>query len=655
MTAADNLDLLLSTTMANNGNKNFETFLLIWLDKDVNANEDNQKTQQKLRKSINFIKTFDDVKECEQWIRRKIQQSAEEKIILIVSGSYGYEIVSRIFELPQLIAIYIYCPIEMINKQWLEKYKEKVCAVITKSDELVTKISHDQNEREMLEATSNSSMSMFISSVAAAASSYSSYNDSKQNSSTELNGDFLWSQICIEVLLRMKRRDNDREELINLCKQIYDGNKSELRNVEEFQHTYTPETAVWWYTKQSFLYKLLNKALRAQDIDMLVAFRFFIGDLYQQLKELYSSTSHLQSITRVYRGQALPTDEFDGIKSIIGQHLSLNSFLSTSLDREVALGFIPSIPAANKQKILFEIDIDSSVKNVKPYANISSYSYFQTEAEVLFMLGSIFKIQSVKKQDDVSIINLRLESEYDAELKLLSDYMKQNLDETPSLVTLGDLLLRMAEYDKALRCYERVLKELNDQDKNTVQAARCFTGNGIGRAANFVKKYDLSIKYHKKALMIDLSVPNNDYNVAGTYNNLANAYKDRRDHETALKYFYKSLEINKKINGDDSLEAARLYFNIGNTYRYQQKDDDALLNLQRALEIRQKYLPRHHNEIATALTHIGRVYYKKQNYKIALDYLLKADKIYHHSLPSTHPDVGGNYYLIQEIRSLISQ
>ncbi|CAF3717441.1 unnamed protein product [Rotaria sp. Silwood1] len=529
MATANRLDLLLSTTTTDKDDKNFEIFSLIWLEKDVNANENNRKTQQKLRKSINFIKTFDDVKKCEQWIGRRIQQSAEEKIILIVSDSYGCEIVPRIYELPQLVAIYVYCRGKMTNKKWLENYKQK-------SDELVTKISNDQNEREMLEAISSSSMSSFTSSVAAAAS-YSSFTDTKQNSSTELNGDFLWSQVCIEVLLRMKRRDNDREELINLCKQIYDGNKLELRNVEEFEQTYTPETAVWC-------------------------------DLYQQLKELYLMTSHLESITRVYRGQALPTHELDGIKSIIGQHLSLNSFLSTSLDREVALRFIPSIPTANKEKILFEIDIDPLVKNVKPYANISSYSYFQTEAEVLFMLGSIFKIQSITKQDDVSIINIRLESEYDAELKQLSDYMKHNLDETPSLVTLADLLLRMAEYDKALKCYERVLKELDDKDKNTVQAARCFTG--IGRVANFVKKYDLSIEYHEKALMIDLSLPNNDYNVAETYNNLANAYKDRRDHQIALKYFYKSLEINKKINSDDNLEVARLYFNIGNTYQYQQ-------------------------------------------------------------------------------------
>ncbi|CAF3751291.1 unnamed protein product [Rotaria sordida] len=615
MATTNNSDLLLLTTTIDNGDKNFEIFSLIWLDKDVNTNEDNWKIQQKLKESINFIKTFDDIKKCEQWIGRKIQQNAEEKIILIVSDSYGCEIVPRIYQLPQLVAIYIYCQVEMTNKQWLENYKEK-------SDELLTKISNDQNEREMSEAISSNSMSIFISSVATAASSYSSSTDSKQNSSTELNGDFLWSQICIEVLLRMKCRDNEREELINLCKQIYDGNKSELQNIEKFKQTYTPETAIRC-------------------------------DLYQQLKELYSATSHLEPITRVYRGQALPIHELDGIKSIIGQHLSLNSFLSTSLNREVALRFIPSIPAANKEKILFEIDIDPSIKNVKPYANISSYSYFQTEAEVLFMLGSIFKIQSVTKQDDISIINIRLENEYDPELKQLSDYMKHNLDETPSFVTLGDLLLRMAEYDKALRCYERVLKELDGKDQNTIQAAQCFTG--IGRAANFVKKYDLSIKYHKKALMINLSLPNNDYNIAGTYNNLANAYKDRRDHQIALKYFYKSLEINKKINGDDTLEVARLYFNIGNTYRYQQKYDDALLNLQRTLEIRQKYLPPHHYEIAATLTNIGKVYYKKHNYKIALDYLLKADKIHRHSLPSTHPDVGGLYYLIQEIRSLISQ
>ncbi|CAF4329714.1 unnamed protein product [Rotaria sordida] len=126
MATTNNSDLLLSTTTIDNGDKNFEIFSLIWLDKDVNTNEDNWKIQQKLKESINFIKTFDDIKKCEQWIGRKIQQNAEEKIILIVSDSYGYEIVPRIYQLPQLIAIYIYCRVEMTNKQWLENYKEKV-------------------------------------------------------------------------------------------------------------------------------------------------------------------------------------------------------------------------------------------------------------------------------------------------------------------------------------------------------------------------------------------------------------------------------------------------------------------------------------------------------------------------------------------------
>ena len=40
--------------------------------------------------------------------------------------------------------------------------------------------------------------------------------------------------------------------------------------------TYSSETAIWWYTRDSFIYRILNKALRTQNIQILISFRFLI-------------------------------------------------------------------------------------------------------------------------------------------------------------------------------------------------------------------------------------------------------------------------------------------------------------------------------------------------------------------------------------------
>jgi hypothetical protein len=51
--------------------------------------------------------------------------------------------------------------------------------------------------------------------------------------------------------------------------------------IDEFEMDYSSENALWWYSRDSFLYGMLNKALRTQDIDTLFLFRFFIRDIYE--------------------------------------------------------------------------------------------------------------------------------------------------------------------------------------------------------------------------------------------------------------------------------------------------------------------------------------------------------------------------------------
>ncbi|CAF4434233.1 unnamed protein product, partial [Adineta steineri] len=47
---------------------------------------------------------------------------------------------------------------------------------------------------------------------------------------------------------------------------------------------------------------MLNKALRTQDIEIIIKMGFFIRDLHQQIELLHSATKNQGSLT-VYRGQ----------------------------------------------------------------------------------------------------------------------------------------------------------------------------------------------------------------------------------------------------------------------------------------------------------------------------------------------------------------
>lgn len=99
--------------------KNGNLFGLIWLDFNENTKE-TRDIEQKLRPHvISHLKKFEDLKLCHKYIE---QRSQLERIILIVSGYYGREIVPLIHHLEHVVSIYVYCMDKKGNEQWACKF-----------------------------------------------------------------------------------------------------------------------------------------------------------------------------------------------------------------------------------------------------------------------------------------------------------------------------------------------------------------------------------------------------------------------------------------------------------------------------------------------------------------------------------------------------
>ena len=97
-----------------------ELFQLIWFDANVNIVE-TRGTDQKLRSVINHLKKFQDVKLCQQYIEQK---SKSDRLVLIVSGRLGEEVVSSIHKLRQVLSIYVYCMDKESHEQWASKFSK---------------------------------------------------------------------------------------------------------------------------------------------------------------------------------------------------------------------------------------------------------------------------------------------------------------------------------------------------------------------------------------------------------------------------------------------------------------------------------------------------------------------------------------------------
>jgi tetratricopeptide (TPR) repeat protein len=491
-------------------------------------------------------------------------------------------------------------------------------------------------------------------------------------STSELNGEFVHSQIFIDVLLRIKPNQSDKDEFIARCNKTYKGNESELANVKEFSKKYSPDRSLWWYTRESFVYRMLNKALRVQNTDVLFLFRFLIVDLQQQL------TNHrCSSRVPLYRGQVMSKAEVQMLRNSVGQFISINSFLSTSTDRFVALRFLKD-DSDDLEQVLFEIDADPTV-TTKPFADITKLSYFQNEKEVLIMVGSIFRIVDVHDDGNrVWIIQMTLCSDDDHQLKGIFEHMKnEHGGGEKNLLSFGNVLADMGKFDEAEKYYLRLLKHLSPNDPDI---ARCY--HGLGNVTDEKGDYDSSLDWHKKSLELRIKSLKADHpHLAPSYISIGCTHFNKGDYQQALQSYDKALEIIKKAFGESHPDIAMCLNNIGCVYERQKNYTKALECHQKALEIRIDYLPEHHpdvsqshhnmgniyrclgqldqalehykdslriktkslpaqhRDIALTIENIGNIYKDKEEFQEALSYYKRAATIYCHSLPPTHPSV----------------
>ncbi|CAF0947859.1 unnamed protein product [Adineta steineri] len=453
-----------------------EIFCLLWLDASSSTKE-GRDTEPKLRSIINHLKKFQDAAQCQKYIH---ERSTKERVVMIVSGRLGREIVPSIHQLRQVISIYVYCMDKAGNEKWARNYK-KIKAVVTDLDELVSRIKADHKIQKMVEEP----LSINIFTAGGGAGS----------STTGLNGKFVFSQVLTDLLIQLQCTEDDKKELIDLCKKQYKGNNYELSNIRDFQEEYSSDKVLWWYTRESFFYKTLNAVLRRTpaDIHTIFLFRKYIADIQNQLK-----SHQTKKRLRVYRSQMISNNELETLKQNCGKFISINSFFSTSFDEQKALSFLKdSDDTENLEAILFQIDADPNMAITKPFADITKFSEFKDEAEVLFMLGSIFRLDSVKrrKNSQIWIIEMTLCNDEEHDLKqVLIDMKEQFMSEGINLQTLAKILWEMSEFNLARKYFMRLLEQLSINDPLRIDLYQ-----DLGKLEANAGDLDKSMEWRRKA------------------------------------------------------------------------------------------------------------------------------------------------------------
>ena len=601
-----------------------DDFVLVWLDTRTESTlqaattlDETVRRQTQLETIISFTRVFTNVQEC----RIFIESSVLDKILLITCGLLGESLVPQVHELEQVEVIHVFCIDDLKYTAWASPYK-KIRSVCTTANELLTALASD--------------VSMYTKNLTLL--SIFNLDMSKETSLRSLTAEevrFMWFQLLLELLLRMPSNANARHDMRSACEKAYQGNTLELGRIDHFFQTYSADRCIHWYTKDCFVYKLLNKAFRTENIDQIFKFRFFIVDLFRQLKQL-----HRPFTGTLWRGQTLSSTELQRLRNNVGNLVSINTFFSTTRSSDSAVSFSQEgnvLPPL--ESVLFQIEVNEKISDTPAFADISALSSMSQEEEILFTMNTVFRLVAVESLDTLSVVSLVLTDASEQRLKGLLGQLQKEMDEEniPPLLMLGEFLWKMGDFDRANRYYKIMLREL-PSDHELIGKVN----NNIGLIAFEKGDFPLAIQFFNEALR--LQEPTETLDLAETYSNVALLHDTEESTDQALELNLKALHIRLRLLPHDHQLVALTYNNIGLVYFHRHEFDKSLQYYEKAREIEHSTLGSvDHFDYATTLSNIGLVHFEKGCYELALNFYQQALTIRERSLPAQHVQFSETY------------
>ncbi|CAF4516023.1 unnamed protein product [Rotaria socialis] len=318
----------------------------------------------------------------------------------------------------------------------------------------------------------------------------------------------MYSVLFKEIVLEIDDDDSESfNKLIEYCHQ----QKAPESQLTYFQHEYHRQSPIWWYTKDLFIYGMLNKALRTLNVE--------------------------ESFT-VYRGRALSQQNFQKLLKAKDGLLSFNRLLLTSKHRKISMSFDEDLlrKTTDTEGILFIITINQKQisTSTTPYAMIDDYSAICGE------------------------LSLTLTDDNDSQLPVLTNRIREKIsgegwhrnasddsDKACIYRQMRFLKNNQREYEKAATCYE---KSLNIREKVSPSNHPDLTTsyNNIGQVYNNKGDHSKALDFYDKSnTMLEIARPPNHPHLAIGYCSIDLVYYNIGDYSKALEYFEKSIKISE--------------------------------------------------------------------------------------------------------------
>ncbi|CAF0944497.1 unnamed protein product [Adineta steineri] len=630
-------------------NQNLEGSTLAWIDKNLDDPDVDKLLKKfhlpiRMREIINYIRGFPNATEALQYISK----ADEEDIFVVVTAEEMTDelFMSQLVDVPQVKSVYVFNP----DKQPVEfKPHPKLRGVFTELRPLILILKNDVDSY-------NAQTDILFNVL------NSDQIERSLRNLTQESVSFMWYDIMIDILLRLEQK-NAKQEMIELCRLHYLGNEKQLEKVTEFEKTYKSEEAALWYSKDSFVYRIVNYALRTQNAATIHSFRYYICDLHKHLvknhPKFISMLPLKNNILSVYRGQTIKAKEFERCSQDV--FISMNTFFSTSTYSPTAVMFAGDSAESTSRSILFEIEVDTKI-DTKPYAYLNENVNQDSEREVLFSIGSTFRVDSIEEEalGQTELVKLVLSKSENMQIQKMKLHWENllNLDKNPLRETAwGTFLFTIGEYNAAEEYFLELLTS-QPMDDESLWAIH----SDLGRTYYEKEDWEKSLSHYRQALqIIEKYLSRSQINMTRhklytsshlirgksvLCNDIAGVLQKMEDYDNAFELYQTALAIDTDIGygNPDLYEVAKTYNNIGLLYMDKNDNEKAFEYVDKAREICSSPMIDSgsvdmDSNLAAIYNNIGLIHKTKGNFKSATNAFKKSVELAKKTLPENHPSL----------------
>lgn len=555
-----------------------ENFTILYIDQDKKMD------LSLLRPAINFLRIINDITTLEMFLTT----FTNEKFIVVMALNDAKSIVLEIHQRKCIQSIYLVSE-EIYSAAWINDYGKVVGVyenIKSVYDHLIKMLPH---------------LLFRLTSIEIALKDDTSHLS------------FGNCQLLKEVIICEDAESDLRNDMLTWCRIHYANNQEKIHEIDEFEKSFVETHSIQWYTRYSFLTKILSRAFRTKEIDLLFKMRYFIQCLHKQIQ----SNSITESIT-TYAILDIEDETIEKLRENLNELVLFHSFLSTTFKRPT---FDEYSNKENQKHYVFSFHLGPGcASNVAPLQP-SNYNI-----DILINIDIVFRVVSIDEDENgIYTVNLESIANSDSRFRELTESLRQTIKAPVIILQLAKLLLPTGHYREVDYLTELIYQDKSFENNTTLLTSLAAVHHLLGNVNESNRNFGAArYQYFKSLRAFQLFLPYNHPMLSSSYNNIGSMFYQEDHSEYAIKFHEMALECQIKASDPDMNAVAIYSANIGAVYMNQKNYAEAVKHLKRAGMVLEKMTTKENvKNLISMFQKISSCFWHIKEYNEALEYYKK--------------------------------